>query len=69
MENTTYKIENNQIVETTTTEKEYDPNNLISDLEYEKEQLIFGRDKYVNDINSKLELINSKLELINNLLK
>lgn len=68
MENTTFKLENGQIVETTTTEKTYDPLEYVKSLEWQIESMQNGLNEYTATVSSNIQELQAKLSSIKTLI-
>lgn len=68
MENTTFKLENGQIVETTTTEKTYDSLEYVKSLEWQIESMQNGLNEYTATVSSNIQELQAKLSSIKTLI-
>lgn len=56
-----YTKQGNKIIETTTTVVEHDATNLLARLEGELENMVIGRDDYLDTVNANIASLQSKI--------
>lgn len=56
-----YTKQGNKIIETTTTVVEYDAINLLARLEGELENMVIGRDDYLDTVNANILSLQNKI--------